>query len=52
MAIRAAAIAITGAVVIAAGVAWVYPPAGLICAGVELVIAGYVTAYLGARRSR
>jgi hypothetical protein len=51
VAVKAAAIAAVGAVTIAAGVGWIYPPAGLIAAGIELVVAGYVTAYLGARRT-
>lgn len=52
MALKAALLAALGALVIAAGVGWIYPPAGVIAAGVELVAAGYVTAYLAARRNR
>jgi hypothetical protein len=35
---------------IAAGVACIYPPAGLIAAGVEGLAVAYVLAYLEARR--
>lgn len=45
-----------GAVAIAVGVGLVHPAAGVITAGVELICAGYITAYLAnlaaARRRR
>ena len=43
-------LAVLGAVAVAAGVGWIYPPAGLIAAGVELLVAAYVIRYLEARR--
>ena len=43
-------LAVLGALAVAAGVGWIYPPAGLIAAGVELLAAAYVIRYLEARR--
>ena len=42
----AVGLASLGAALIATGVAFVFWPAGLAVAGVELVIAGYVAAYV------
>ena len=50
MKVTAVILAVLGAAAIAAGVALIYPPAGAIAAGVELIGAGYVVGYLGARR--
>lgn len=47
---RAVALAILGAVAIAAGVAWIYPPAGVIVAGLELLAGAYIVRYLEARK--
>jgi len=41
-------LAILGAVLLAAGVALVYPPAGLIVAGLSLLAAAYIRRYLEA----
>jgi hypothetical protein len=43
-------LAVLGAVVIAAGAAMVFPPAGVFVSGVECVVASYVIRYLEARR--
>lgn len=43
----AAALAAAGAALIAAGIGWIYPPAGLIAAGAEALAGAYVVAYLG-----
>jgi hypothetical protein len=45
----AAALAAAGAASIAAGIGWVYPPAGLIAGGLEAIGGSYLLAYLGAR---
>ena len=45
--LAALAVVVVGAVAVAAGCFWIYPPAGLIAAGVESIVAGYVIAYLG-----
>lgn len=36
---------VLGAVVIAVGIWWIYPPAGLIAFGTESILAGYLLAY-------
>jgi hypothetical protein len=43
-------LAVLGALVVAVGVALIYPPAGVIVAGLELLAAAYVIRYLEARR--
>lgn len=43
-------LALLGAVLVAAGVAWVYPPAGVITAGVEAIAVAYMIQYWEARR--
>jgi hypothetical protein len=43
---------ILGAALVAAGVALIYPPAGLITAGAELIAGVYAGAYITARRRR
>lgn len=43
----ATAVALLGIAVIAAGVGWIYRPAGVIVGGLELLGAAYVIAYLG-----
>lgn len=43
-------LASVGAVLIAAGVAFLSWPVGVICAGIEMVCAGYVAAYAQTRR--
>lgn len=45
------ALAILGALIVVAGTAAVYVPAGIILAGLELLGAAYLIAYLEARRS-
>lgn len=45
----AAALAVIGALIVAVGIAWVYPPAGVIALGVEALISAYAVAYLKAR---
>lgn len=47
---RALLLAVSGAAVIAGGVAWIYQPAGAIVAGLELLAGAYVILYLEARR--
>lgn len=47
----AAGLTAAGAAAVAAGVGWIYPPAGAITAGLELLGAGYLTAYFAAKRS-
>lgn len=42
-------LAAVGALLIAAGCALVFPPAGVVVAGVELVCAGYVVRFLQAK---
>ena len=42
----AAFLAASGAAVVSLGVGFIFWPAGLVCAGVELVLAGYVAAYI------
>jgi len=42
--------AILGALVVAAGIAMVFVPAGVIAAGIELIAGAYLRAYLEARR--
>jgi len=44
------ALAVLGAIAVAAGAVMVYLPAGLIVAGLEFLAASYVVGYLGARR--
>jgi hypothetical protein len=46
----ALALALLGAVAVAAGVALIHVPSGLIVAGVEAMVAAYVVRYLEARR--
>jgi ABC-type glucose/galactose transport system permease subunit len=46
----AAALAVLGALVFAAGVGMVYLPAGVMVGGLELMTAAYVIGYLGVRR--
>jgi hypothetical protein len=46
----AATLATLGAATIAAGVAVIYPAAGLITAGIEAVAGAYLIAYLGRAR--
>lgn len=46
----AAALATAGALSIAAGIGWIYPPAGLVAGGLEAIGGGYLVAYLSARR--
>lgn len=48
----AAALAVLGALVLAAGVGLIYLPAGVITAGLEAVVGAYVSAYLTARKAR
>ena len=43
-------LAVLGALAVAAGVGLYSLPAGIICAGVELVAGAYVIGYLGAQR--
>lgn len=43
-------LAILGALAVAVGAALVYLPAGVIVAGLELLVAAYVIRYLEARR--
>lgn len=47
----AAALAAAGAASIAAGIGWIYPPAGCIAGGLEAIGGGYLVAYLGARKA-
>lgn len=47
---RAVLLAILGVVLVAGGVAWVYPPAGAIVGGVLLLGGAYVVGYVEARR--
>jgi inosine/xanthosine triphosphate pyrophosphatase family protein len=47
---RALLLAVAGAAAVAGGVAWIYQPAGLIVAGLELLAGAYVSRYLEARR--
>lgn len=42
-------LAVIAGVVLAAGIAWIYPPAGVIALGIEGLIAAYMRAYLKAR---
>ena len=46
----AVVLAVAGVLTVAGGVAWIYPPAGLVVAGVLLLAAAYVVGYLEARR--
>lgn len=46
----AGALAVAGALLVAVGAGLAWLPAGLIVAGVEMVVAAYVVGYLGARR--
>ena len=43
-------LAVLGVAALVAGVAWVYPPAGLIVGGLSSLAAAYVVGYLEARR--
>lgn len=43
------ALAVVSAAAVAAGIGWIYPPAGLIAAGVLGLAGAYVGAYLLAR---
>lgn len=47
----AAALAAVGAAAIAAGIGWIYPPAGCIAGGLEAIGGGYLVAYMGARKA-
>ena len=46
----ALALALLGAVAVAVGVALLSVPAGVVVAGVELIVAAYILRYLEARR--
>lgn len=46
------ALAAAGAVAVVCGVALIYVPAGLICAGLEAVGGAYLIAYFGAGRKQ
>ena len=45
-----AALVVVGLVAVAAGVGWIYPPAGVITAGGLMLTAAYVVAYMRARK--
>jgi hypothetical protein len=49
---RAFALAVASGVVVALGVGLIYPPAGVITAGVEGLCAAYLFAYFGAKGGR
>lgn len=48
----AVVLAVIFGVVLAAGIGWIYPPAGVIALGVEGLFAAYARAYLKARGSK
>lgn len=50
MALISIALAVVGIILVAAGSALLLPAAGVIVAGVELVGAAYVVAYIGGRK--
>lgn len=48
----AAGLAAFGAAAIAVGIGWIYPPAGVIAAGLQALAGAYVIAYFGAGRKK